>query len=393
MYRKRILEEIFREARSQFAAVLITGPRQAGKTTFVVKEIPNAHYLSFDDPLNRSFAREDPNGFLDQFQEDPVILDEIQYVPHLLQYLKIRIDEDRSPGKWILTGSQQFHLMKNVSESLAGRVAILELAPFCLNELKTSKLHSLDGILWTGLFPEPSLAPSKRDLWIKSYIQTYLERDVRQLDNIQNLEAFELFVSLCAGHHGQEFHPSRLAGECGVSQPTIKSWRKVLEATYMGLILKPYYRNFGKRLIKTGKFYFSDPGLVCYLTRQPSSKALLSGNMGGALLEGLMVTEVWKIFLNHGKRPEIYFWRSHDGLEVDLLIPARGKLWPVEIKLTSTPSPQHFRNIDRLKRLASNEISDTGIVVCRSQKETKMPHGNLVLPWNEFSNWVSANLL
>ena len=358
----------------------------------MVNEVPKAKYVSFDDPLNRSFAREDPNGFLEQYQENPIIIDEIQYVPDILQYLKIRIDRNRSPGKWILTGSQQFHLMKNVSESLAGRVAILELPPFSLDELGKRKSTNLDMILWTGLFPEPALEPGKRDLWIKSYIQTYLERDVRKLENIQNLEAFELFVSLCAGRHGQEFHASKLAADCGVSQPTIKSWKKVLEASYMGLSIRPYLKNFGKRLIKTGKFYYSDPALVCFLTRQPSLEAVLSGNMAGALMEGLMVAEVWKILLNHGKRPEIYFWRSHDGLEVDILLAAQGKLWPIEIKLTATPSPEHFRNIERFKKLVGNEAAETGVVVCRSSKEIKMPYGNIALPWHEFSNWVLARI-
>ena len=392
MYKKRILGKILENARNQFAAVLITGPRQAGKTTFVINEVPSANYLSFDDPLNRNFAREDPNGFLDQYQENPIIIDEIQYVPEVLQYLKIRIDRDRTPGKWILTGSQQFHLMRNISESLAGRVAVLELPPFSMDELGSLNPIRLDQILWAGLFPEPALNSWKRDLWIKSYIQTYLERDVRQLENIQNLEAFEMFVSLCAGLHVQEFHASKLASACGISQPTIKSWRKVLEASYMGLTVKPYYENFGKRIIKSGKFYYTDPALVCYLTRQPSQEAVLSGNMAGALMEGLIVTEAWKLLLGHGKRPEIYFWRSHDGLEVDLLLAAQGKLWPIEIKLTATPSSKHFRNIELFKKLGDNAVAKTGILVCQCTKEIKMPHGNIALPWREFPKWFQDRL-
>jgi predicted AAA+ superfamily ATPase len=185
MYISRELKKTFQTCIRQFPAVLITGPRQSGKTTFLQHEMKNVAYVTFDDPLNRDFALQDANGFLDQVNEKTVILDEIQYVPEILQYIKIRIDKNRNPGTWIMTGSQQFHLMKNVSETLAGRIAILELPPFCLNEGK-GRARRLEDILWTGLFPEPACYPQKRDLWVKSYIQTYLERDIRQFENIRN---------------------------------------------------------------------------------------------------------------------------------------------------------------------------------------------------------------
>lgn len=387
MYVPRELKKAFNNCVKQFPAVLITGPRQSGKTTFLQHEMKGVVYVTFDDPLNRDFALQDPNGFLDKFKGKRVILDEIQYVPEILQYIKIRIDKQRKPGIWIMTGSQQFHLMKDVSETLAGRIAVIELAPFSLKEAKADK-KSIEHIIWTGLFPEPSCYPQKRDLWLKSYIQTYIERDVRQIENIRNFRSFEMFLNLSAAFHTQEFHPADLARDCGVSQPTIKSWSKILEASYISIMLPPFFKNFGKRVVKTPKFYFSDPSLVCFFTRQPSGESAIMGNMGGALFEGLMVSEVWKTFFNQGKRPPVYFWRSMGGLEVDMIIQAQGKLWPIEIKLTSTPSVRQATNLNHFKKLAGKEASEFGLIVCRVEEKTELPGTNIALPWSDFSEWL-----
>lgn len=389
MYLQRDLTHVFHSVCNLFPAVLITGPRQSGKSTFLLNVLKDHKYLTFDDPLNREFALTDPNGFLDQFGPSPVVLDEIQYVPEILQYIKIRIDQDRKPGQWILTGSQQFHLMKNISETLAGRIAILELAPFCFSEIKSSLQVSLANIIWTGMFPEPACFPEKRDIWLSSYIQTYIERDVRQLDAIKNFRAFELFVRLSAAFHSQEFQAARLARECGVSQPTIKSWSRILEAGYVGIMLPPFYKNYGKRLVKSSKFYFLDPAIVCYLTRQPSMEAALSGNMGGALFEGLIVSEVFKAFYNAGKKPSAYYWRSHGGLEIDLIIESKGKLWPVEIKMTSTPTARHTKNLVRFKKLTDN-TANSGIIVCRINQKTTLPGDNIALPWTDFPEYLKT---
>lgn len=389
MYIPRLLKEIFRKAVHQFPAVLITGARQSGKTTFLQHEMPEVEYVTFDDPLNRDFALKDTNGFLDRFKGKTVILDEIQYVPEILQYIKMRIDRQRKPGIWIMTGSQQFHLMHTISETLAGRIAVLELGPFSLNEAR-AETKQLEDLVWTGLFPEPSCYPEKRDLWLKSYIQTYLERDVRQIENIRDFRAFELLINLSAAFHSQEFHPAALARDCGVSQPTIKSWSKVLEAGYLAILLQPFFKNFGKRVIKTPKFYLSDPSLVCYLTRQPSPEAALRGSMGGALFEGLIVSEVWKAFFNRGQKPAAYFWRSQGGVEIDLIIPQKGKLWPIEIKRTATPSPQHLKGVDTFKVLSKKEAAPYGVLVCCVDKKKELPERNIALPWFEFPHWLST---
>lgn len=393
MYISRLLSPTVEEALKQFPAVLVTGPRQAGKTTFLLQEFSIKNYISFDDPLERNFALSDANGFLDRFGNQSVILDEIQYVPELLPYLKIRIDRDRKRfGKWLLTGSQPFQLMKNVSESLAGRIAVLELYPFSLLENPPKSPHRLESAVWEGGYPEPSLEPEKRALWIRSYIQTYIERDVRQLQNVKDLRTFELFLGLCAANHGRIFNTADLSRHCGVSLPTIKAWAGVLEASYLALLLPPYYKNYGKRLVKTPKLFFIDPAIVCALTRQPDGPSAISGAMGGALLEGLIIGEALKIFTAKGKKADIFFWRSHDGLEVDLIVQIGTKFFPVEIKLSATPAVKHVEPLNKFKDLARGDAADTGLLVCRVEKPTKLPSNNLAIPWHNFSEWLWSKL-
>lgn len=391
MYIRRLLQHTFKDAVRSFPAVLITGARQTGKTTFLLQEAGGrAEYISLDDPLERSFALSDPNGFLDRFGGKPMIIDEIQYVPELLPYIKIRIDRNRQQnGRWLLTGSQQFQLMKNVSESLAGRIVILELYPFSLLEKNEDELESA---VWNGLYPEPSIFPEKRNLWVNSYIQTYIERDVRQMQNIKDIRTFELFLGLMASIHGQMFNTAGLSRDAGVSLPTIKAWAGILEASYICYMLQPYFKNYGKRLIKTPKIYFIDPALVCALTRQPDAGASISGAIGGALFEGLIISEAVKVFAIKGRRPDIYFWRSHDGLEVDLIIQIGAKLYPVEIKLSATPTLKHLEPHNRFKRIAGSDAADTGIIVCRTDKINRLPDNNLAMPWNAFSNWLNSML-
>jgi hypothetical protein len=393
MYVQRQLLQPLQAALKQFPAVLVTGPRQSGKTTFLQKEFGGEYtYLTFDDPLTRAFATTDPNSFLDQAAQRPLILDEIQYVPELLPYLKMRIDKARrARGRWLLTGSQQFALMKNVSESLAGRIALLELLPFGLMEQPRANI-ALAEWLWKGGYPEPALYPDHRDLWMSSYIQTYVERDIRLLQNVQDLRTFETFLALCAGSHGQIFNKARLARACGIAEPTLKTWGSLLEASYIVFFLPPYYKNYGKRLTKTPKLYFLDSGLVCTLTRQPSGQAALAGAMAGALFEGMVISEAVKVFTVTGKRPDLFFWRSHDGLEVDLIMQTGTRFLPVEIKLTATPTLKHLEPLNRFRQLAGADAADVGILVCRAEQKTVLPNNNLVMPWREFPHWLHGQL-
>jgi uncharacterized protein len=394
VYVPRALAPILGRALEQFPAVLVTGPRQSGKTTFLLEEFgTGARYLSFDDPLERAFAATDPNGFLDRYPEGRVILDEIQYAPDLLPYLKIRIDGDRHRhGRWLLTGSQQFQLMANVSESLAGRIALLDLLPFSLLELPDGGERPLAAAIWNGFYPEPALDPAKRDLWISSYVQTYVERDVRQLLNVQDLRTFEMVLGLCAARHGQELNMADLARSAGISQPTVKTWINLLEAAYIVRLLPPYFENFGKRIVKSPKLYFLDPALVCALTRQPGGEAALAGAMGGALFEGLVVAEAHKVFALRGGRLDLFFWRSHGGLEVDLVLALPGGLVPVEVKLTATPTLRHAEVLDRFKALAGERAARTGVLVCNVPEAMALPGGNLALPWRRLPGWLRDEL-
>ncbi|MSP26256.1 MAG: ATP-binding protein [Myxococcales bacterium] len=390
MYVDRLLRGSLERARSSFPAVLITGPRQSGKTTFLQHEARESQgYVSFDDPLERAFAREDPNGLLDRFRDRPVVLDEIQYVPELLPYLKMRIDRDRNrAGAYLLTGSQQFALMQGITESLAGRVAILELLPLSHLELAGA---SLDAMVWRGGYPDPALNPNIRDLWMTSYIRTYVERDVRQVRDIQELGNFERFLGLCAARHSQEFHAAPLARSCGVSQPTIHAWVSVLAASYVATLLQPWHRNLGKRLIRAPKLYLMDPGLVCTLTRQPTPDAALAGPLGGPLFEGLVVTEALKLFAAAGKPASCWCWRSHDGLEVDLVIEVGGRVIPVEAKLTATPTARHAEPLNRLRQWVGDE-ADPGLVVCRVNEPVALPGGATAIPWDHWPKWLSDRL-
>lgn len=390
MYVNRLLRAYFCRALEHFPAVMITGPRQSGKTTFVTEELKgNAAYVTFDDPFEQSFAMEDPNGFLDRFEGKTLILDEIQYAPEILRHIKIRIDRNRSvTGRWILTGSQHFELMHNVRETLAGRIAILELYPFSLLEFPVSPdTADLDEIIWNGLYPEPSLG-SDRGLWLRSYVTTYLQRDVRDLVEVKDMHLFTMFLSICAARHAQELNLARIARECGISQPTARRWIGVLEASYIVALIPPFHKNFGKRLVKSPKLYFIDPGIAAHLTRQPSPVAAISGAMGGSLFEGLIVSEALKVASTHHQACDISYWRSHDGLEVDLIIATGNRTIPVEVKLSASPTVRHGASLQRFKELAGFPDSKDGVLVCRVGKPTKLPRGNLALPWSEFPGWL-----
>jgi predicted AAA+ superfamily ATPase len=393
MYIKRIISIELKKALSLFPVCVVTGARQTGKSTLLENELPDYTYITFDDPIQRDFAKSDPVGFLGSFAPSPgIILDEIQYVPSLLSYIKMDIDKNRVPGRWVLTGSQQFHLMKNISESLAGRAILFDLAPFCCNELHEPK--SLTEILWTGLYPEPELCPEKRELWLRSYLQTYLERDIRQLGNVVDLNSFESLINLCAARHSQELNLSALSRASGVAAITAKKWIGLLESCYLLYLLRPFHNNLGKRIVKSPKLYFMDPALAGYLTRQPSADAMLSGSMGGNFFEGLIVAEAVKCFYNRGKHPELYYWRSHDGLEVDLIIQIGNTLYPVEIKCSATPKSSFMTPLNQFKKTAqaSSLSVAEGLLVCQAPKPVALPNGNQCLPWNFFYQWLDDKL-
>jgi len=393
MYIPRKIANQIKSALRIFSVCVVTGARQTGKSTLLKNELPDYTYITFDDPLQREFAQSDPVGFLNALADrHGIVLDEIQYVPALLSYIKMDVDQTHVPGRWVLTGSQQFHLMKNISESLAGRAILFDLAPFCCDELSERK--KLTDILWTGLYPEPELCPEKRELWVRSYLQTYLERDIRQLGNVTDLSSFESLILLCAARHSQELNYSSLSRESGVAIITAKKWVGLLESCYLLYLLKPFHANLGKRVIKSPKLYFMDPSLAGYLTRQPSPDAMLSGSMGGSFFEGLIVSEAVKCFYNNGKRPDLYFWRSHDGMEVDLIIQIHDRLYPVEIKCSATPKSAFLTPLNQFKQLATSfsfKVAE-GLLVCQAPEPAHLPDGNRCIPWTEFYTWLNTKL-
>ncbi|MGI6394166.1 MAG: ATP-binding protein [bacterium] len=386
---KRDLGLLLKKLSGLFPAIIVTGPRQSGKTTFLKYTFPEAEYVTFDDPVMQDFAKNDPNGFISKFSSDKTILDEIQYVPELFSYLKMDIDQNRELcGKWLLTGSQQFNMMKEISDSLAGRIAILNLFPFSHNELSSVKKDvEIDKILWDGTYPEVVMKPEIRDIWLASYIRTYIERDVRQLINVADLSLFQTFITLSAAHHSQEVNIAGISRDCGVSQPTIKRWISILEASFVTYLLRPFHVNIGKRLVKTPKLYFVDPAIPAYLTKQGSPESLFSGAMGGAFFEGFIVTETLKIIKNNLANAELYFWRSNDGMEIDLIIEVAGKYHAIEIKKTQTPTAKHTESIEKFITLFKEKAGDS-FVVCNISGTKPLSANVSAISWQKYLKWV-----
>jgi len=340
----RQLAPILLDASRHFPAVVVTGPRRAGKTTLLRKMFANARYVLLEDPDMQERVRSDPRAFLDEIQP-PVVFDEIQNAPELLAYIRTLIDtRPRRMGQWLFTGSQEAPFMRGITESMAGRVAILQLQPFSLAE--TSKANLLH-----GGFPEVLARPKARGLWFASYLQTYLERDVRAITNVRDLVTFRRFLALLASRHGQVLNKTDLAAPLGVSVPTIGEWLSILEVTGQIILVPPYFENFGKRLIKSPKIYWGDSGLACYLLGVTSPAELERSPFLGALFEGFVAAEILKAQANQGLRKELYYFRDQQGLEVDFLVPRPdSQLWLIEAKGGKTVRPSMASPLLSLRR-------------------------------------------
>ena len=394
----RLLAQRLQEATRRFPVVTLTGPRQSGKTTLVRNLFPKLPYVSLEAPDERTFALEDPRGFLSRFQ-GPVILDEVQRAPDLLSYIQVLVDEQPgATGRFILTGSQNFLLLSRLTQSLAGRTAVFHLLPFSLAELQRRPPLSLELLgrqpvspgpppsrdlletLFTGFYPrihDQGIPPRE---WLAGYYQTYLERDVRDLLQVGDLEAFSRFIRLCAGRCGQVLHLSGLASDCGISHTTARRWISVLEASFIVILLRPYYRHFGKRLIKSPKLYFTDTGLLCYLLQIRSPEELFHRAERGAIFETFVISEFYKNLLHQGESPTLYFWRDASGHEIDLLIDVGRRCIPVEAKSSQTLAPDAFKELFYWKRVVGGKNHQPlALVYGGDQSYTRS--GAVVYPW------------
>jgi predicted AAA+ superfamily ATPase len=404
-YIARTLEPVLRRAAREFPAVVLTGPRQSGKTTLLKHCFGESYdYVSLEPPDVRESAASDPRGFL-EIHSPPVIFDEVQYAPDLLPYVKERIDEERSrPGQFLLTGSQNLMMLEQVTESLAGRAAILRLLPLSQFEATGRpqarlpwdrkggrqqrepielSYRELRKSFLRGWYPELVANPGRdAALWHASYVQTYLERDVRSVRQVGDLTLFQSFLRALAARSAQLLSLSGLARDLGVAVNTARAWVSVLEATSQIVVLRPYWANIGKRLVKTPKVYFTDVGTLCYLAGLRDPEHAVSGPMGGAIFETAVLTEIIKGALHRGEEPQVHFWRTASGAEVDFVIERQGKLVPVEAKLSATPRPAMATGITAFQR-ALGDLAEDGLVVHAGEMRLPLAARVTAVPFGE----------
>jgi predicted AAA+ superfamily ATPase len=368
IYYPRIIEHALKDAQRHFPVLLLTGPRQSGKSTTLTRLFKKHQYVTFDDPVIRTQALSDPALFLAD-HPGPVILDEIQYVPQLLPHVKMLVDKNRSRrGQFILTGSQVFPLMQGVSESLAGRVAIFELLPMTYRELpKEERLHedSAFSDMIRGYFPGTAAQDVPPKIFYASYIQTYLERDLRSMQAVHDLHTFQNFVEVLAANCGQVLNLSRIGAACGVTHTTAKRWLSILEASRIVYLLRPFTRNLQKRVVRTPKLYFTDSGIVTHQLRESNPRALRHGVMGGYLFENMVIMDLLKNNFAYGSPFQFYFYRDNNQVEVDLILERGGKIIPIEIKLTRSPTTQMASGIRSLSNLM--RVQQAYLITSRDQ--------------------------
>ena len=349
--------------KDKYPILALTGPRQSGKTTLLKELFPDYTYLSLENPDMRTFLENDPKGFFEKYSKY-CIFDEAQRVPQLFSYLQTIVDDSRIMGQFILSGSQNFHLIKNITQSLAGRVALFKLLPFDFTELKSENLLQEDyaEAMIKGFYP----AIFDRDIPSKSfysnYIQTYVERDITEIINIRDIRTFRVFLSLCASRAGQLLNLNSLANECGITQPTAKSWLSVLESSYILFLLQPYHKNFDKRVIKSPKLYFYDTGLLCHLLKIKDANQIKVNSYKGNLFENMIVSEFVKQNYHQNLLQEFWFWRDSAGHEVDLIRQDDELLNVIEIKSTTTISQDLFHGLTHFSALAKDTIKSQTLI-------------------------------
>lgn len=360
---KRDIEKKIKQLAKQFPALALIGPRQSGKTTLVKSLFPRKKYVSLEDLDVRERALKDPRGFLSNYPQG-AIFDEIQRVPTLFSYLQTEIDQNQKAGRFILTGSQNILLQANIAQSLAGRIALLKLLPLNFNELKKTdfKFKNYEEYLFKGSYPrlyDQKITPSD---WHSNYLQTYVERDVRLIKNITDLNLFQKFIKLCASRIGQILNLTSLGNDCGINHNTARAWLSLLESSFILFSLHPYYQNFSKRLIQMPKIYFYDTGLAAHLLGIKNAEQLSSHYLKGGLFESMIISEVIKKRLNQGLEPNLYYWRDKTGNEIDLIFEKSNKIEAIEIKSGQTISQdffkglQYFNSLSKAKNIHQNLV-------------------------------------
>ncbi|MCL4380034.1 ATP-binding protein [Candidatus Dependentiae bacterium] len=368
----------------ELPVLAIVGPRQSGKTTVSRATFPNHRYISLEDLDHRAHARQDPRDFLAYHQrnnEHGIILDEIQHAPELLSYMQTIVDENNRPGYFIVTGSQNFLVHQAITQTLAGRIAIFTLLPLAIPELTASDIvpATIEELVFKGSYPRLYAHDITIPVWYASYVHTYIERDVREITTVKDLTLFQLFMKLCAGRIGQLLNVSALATECGITQRTANEWLNLLQASYIIFLVRPHYKNFNKRLVKTAKLYFYDTGLACSLLEIDSVQQLHTHYLRGSLVECLVMADFAKQLYNRIKTPHIYFWRDNHGHEIDCLLEQGTTLLPIEIKAGKTITSDYFTAITYWINLANSNPADAYIVYGGSEGQQRS--NGTVLSW------------
>lgn len=370
---------------SEFKIVAVVGPRQSGKTTLARAVFADKAYVSLEEPDNLQFASDDPRRFLGRYP-DGAVIDEAQRCPDLFSYLQGIVDERNTAGQFILTGSQHFGLMESITQSLAGRVGFLRLLPFSLKELQSAECapDSVESMLFKGGYPPLYDQPVVPERWLDAYITTYVERDVRQLINVRNLSAFQLFLRLCAANVGQMLNTSRLGADIGIDQKTVRAWVGLLESSFIAFRLQPHFRNFRKRLVKTPKLYFYDAALAARLLGIESPRQLVTHPQRGALFENWVIAELLKGRGARGKADNLFFWRSHKGHEIDVIADRGDALLPIEVKSGATVASDWLMGLQQWLDLAGSTAGKPTLVYGGQERQSRS--GVDVLPWQEIGS-------
>lgn len=392
MFIKRKLGNALKQAAKEYPVVAIMGPRQSGKTTLAQATFPKHRYISLEDLDVRAIVQEDPRGFLSDYPaKDGIIIDEIQHVPELLSYIQTIVDRQKKMGYFIVTGSQNFLVDEAITQTLAGRMAVLTLLPLSIAELEAADLlpAKMETLLYKGCYPRAHAEKISIERLYANYIRLYIERDVRQIREVSNLSTFQKFMRLCAHHVGRQVNLTQLGNECGINYNTAKAWLSLLETSYIIVLLYPYYKNFGKRLVKAPKLYFIDTGIACSLLKIPSADELVGHYLRGELFESLIISDLLKQQYNLEMQPSLYMWRDQNQNEIDCIIEETNRQIPVEVKAGKTIISDFFKHLDYWKTLSNQPEVPQYLIYGGNDDHAKA--GVKILGWKSAGNLIEKS--